>query len=92
MKRKFIQGCKSLLHPLNVCLIKQFKGENETHKLWNDWITEGDKPLKATYNLKRPSIPLVIGLVKTTWERIPKEMMRKSFLKYGISNKLDGTE
>ena len=36
-----------------------FKGE--MRKLWNNWMTEGDKPLTAAGTLKRPSIPLVIG-------------------------------
>jgi len=80
----------SLLQPLDVCLNKPFKGE--IHKLWNNWMTEGDKPLTATGNLKRPSIPLVIGWIKTTWGCTPEEMVRKSLLKCSISNKMDGME
>ena len=56
--------CTSLLQPFDVCLNKPFK--DEMRKLWNNWMTEGDKPLTAAGNLKGPSIPLVIGWVKTT--------------------------
>ena len=52
-------------------------------KLWNDWMTEGDKPLTATGNLKRLSIPLVIG-----WEHFPEEMVHKC----RFSNQIDRLE
>ena len=55
-------------------------------------MVEGDKPLTPAGNIKRPSIPVVIGWVKTTWERIPEEMVRMSDLNCGISNKMDGTK
>ena len=54
--------------------------------------SKGDKPLTAAGNLKRPPIYVVIGCVKTVWECIPEEMVCKSYLKCGISNKLDGTK
>jgi len=38
-------------------------------------MTEGDKSLAATGNLKRPLIPVVIGWVKTRLECIPEEMV-----------------
>jgi len=43
-------------------------------------------------NLKRPGLSLVSSWVKTSWEDMPKEMIIKSFLKTGISNKMDGTK
>jgi len=52
---------------------------------------ERDKPLTPAGNIKRPSITVVIGWVKTVWERIPEEMVYKSYLQCGISNKMDGT-
>ena len=73
-------GCMSLLQPLDVCLNKSFK--SEMCKLWNTWMTEGDKPLTATGNLKRPSIPLVIGWFKAVWGFIPEEMVHTSFLNF----------
>jgi len=73
-------GCTSLLQLLDLCLNKPFKGE--MHKLWNNWMTEGDKPLTAAGNLKRPSIPLVIGWFKAVWGFIPEEMVHTSFLNF----------
>jgi len=50
-------------------------------------MTEGDKPLTLAGNRTRPLIPVVIVWAKTAWERIPIEMVPKSYLKCGISNK-----
>lgn len=50
-----------------------------------------NKELIAKGNLKKPSLSLVTYWIKTSWEDVPKEMI-KSFLKTGISNKMDGTE
>jgi len=55
-------------------------------------MAECDKPLTHAGIIKRPSIYVVIGWVKTVWESIPLEMVRKSCLKCGISNKMDGTK
>ena len=52
-------------------------------------MTEGNKPLTPAGNIKRPSIPMVIRWAKTTWERILLELVHKSYLKCGISNKID---
>ena len=43
----------------------------------------------AVGNLKRLSIPLVIRWVKTVWERVPVEMVCKSFLKCGMDRTED---
>ena len=51
-----------------------------------------DKPLKAADNLKRLLIPLVIGWVKIMCKHIPEEMVSKSFVRCGLSNKVDGTK
>ena len=45
-------------------------------------MAEGDKPLTPDCNINRP-------LIKTAWEHIPIEMVRKSYLKCRISNKMD---
>jgi len=59
-------------------------------KLWHDWMR--NKSLTVTGSLKRPSISLIIGWVKEVWERITEQMVRKSIVKCGISNKMDGME
>ena len=43
-------------------------------------------------NRKSPSLSMVTTWVKEAWEDIPAEMVKKSFLKTGISNSMDGTE
>ena len=55
-------------------------------------MIECDKPLTPPGSRKRPPVPVIIGWVKTVWEHIPVEMVHKSYLKCGISNKMDGTK
>jgi len=52
-------------------------------------MAEGDKPLTPPGNIKRPLIPVVSGWVKTIWEHIPLEMVPESYLKCGVSKKID---
>ena len=66
----------------------------DTASRWNgliiEWLDDkGDKPLTPAGNIKRPSIAIIIGWIKTTWKPIPEEMVHKSYLKCGISNKMD---
>jgi len=51
-----------------------------------------DKPPTHAGNIKRPLIHVVIGWVKIVWEHNPVEIVHKSYLKCGISNKIDGTK
>jgi len=53
-------------------------------------MAECDKPLTHAGIIKRPSIYVVIGWVKTVWERIPVTVVCKSYLKCGISDNMDG--
>ena len=53
---------------------------------------EDDKPVTKGGNIKKPSIFLVLSWVTSAWENIPEDMVKKSFLKTGILNALDGTE
>ena len=50
------------------------------------WMCTDDK------ELKRPSLSIVTTWVKEAWEDITAEMVKKSFLKTGIFNSMDGTE
>lgn len=83
-------GLTSILQPLDVVLNKPFK--DRVREKWITWMKSDDKELTAKGNLKKPGLSLVTSWVKTSWEDIPKEMIIKSFLKTGISNKMDGTE
>lgn len=40
----------------------------------------------------KPDITVVVNWVKEAWDSIPTEMIKKSFLKCGIANAMDGTE
>jgi len=84
-------GLTSLLQPLDVCLNKPFK--DRVRKLWNDWMASDEpKPTTKGGNIMKPDITLVAEWVKAAWDSMPPEMIRKSFLKCGISNAMDGSE
>ena len=40
----------------------------------------------------KPDITVVVAWVKEAWDSIPPEMVKKSFLKCGISNAMDCSE
>ena len=75
---------------LDVVLNKPFK-DRMRHKLMA-WMCTDDKELTKGGNLKRPSLSMVTTWAKEAWEDIPAEMVKKSFLKTGISNSMDETE
>ena len=82
-------GPTSVLQPLDVVLNKPFK--DRLRKKWLAWMSlEDDKPVTKGRNFKKPSISLVVSWVTSAWEDIPEDMVKKSFLKTGVSNDLDG--
>ena len=83
-------GLTSILQPLDVVLNKPFK--DRMKQKWMAWMASGKQEFTKTGNMKRPSLSLVTYWVKEAWNDIPTEMVVKSFLKTGISNKMDGTE
>ena len=46
----------------------------------------------AGRNLAKPDLQLVVKWVKEAWDSILVEVVKNSFLKWGISNELDGPE
>jgi len=83
-------GLTSLLQPLDVVLNKPVK--DRMRQKWMAWMSSGQQELTKAGNFKRPGLSLVLSWVKSAWDEIPSSMVEKSFLKTGISNKLDGTE
>ena len=69
-----------MLLPLDVVLNKPFK--DRMRQKWMAWMWTDDKELTN----------MVTTLVKEAWEDIPAEMVKKSFLKTGISSSMDGIE
>jgi len=83
-------GLTSVLQPLDVCLNKPFK--DRLRKKWIEWMSSGSATLTKGGNLMKPDITVVVAWVKEAWDSIPPEMVKKSFLKCGISNAMDGSE
>src|SRR6218665_1265677 len=83
-------GLTSVLQPLDVCLNKPFK--DRLRKMWLEWMTSGSATLTKGGNLQKPDITVVVSWAKQAWDSIPEDMVRKSFLKCGISNAMDGSE
>src|SRR6218665_145250 len=83
-------GLTSVLQPLDVCLNKPFK--DRLRKMWVEWMSSGTATLTKGGNLMKPDIAIVVTWVKEAWASIPEEMVRRSFLKCGISNAMDGSQ
>ena len=83
-------GLTSILSPLDVAINKPFK--DRMKEQWAEWMFSGKARKTAGGNLAKPDLQLVVKWVKEAWDPIPVEVVKKSFLKCGISNELDGTE
>ena len=79
-----------MLQPLDVVLNKPFNDRMRPKLM--AWMCTDDNKLTKGGNMKRPILSLVTTWVKEACEDIPAEMVKKSFLKTGISNSMDGTE
>ena len=74
------------MQPLDVLLNQPFK--DRMRQKWMTWMCTDDKELTTGGNLKRPSL----SMVTMAWGDIPAKIVKRSFLKTGISNSMDGTE
>lgn len=83
-------GMTSVLQPLDVCLNKPFKAN--VKRQYTEWMAEELHELTPTGRVKRLDITLLCKWINNAWKEIPAEMVRRSFRKCSISNRLDGTE
>ena len=83
-------GLTSVLQPLDVCLNKPFK--DHVRKNWISWMGSHQVERTAGGNLKKPGLSTVVTWVKEAWDSLPDSMVSRSFLKTGISNRMDGSE
>ena len=83
-------GLTSVLQPLDVCLNKPFK--DHVRKNWISWMGSDQVERTAGGNLKKPGLSTVVTWVKEAWDSLPDSMVSRSFLKTGISNRMDGSE
>ena len=82
-------GCTSIYLPMDVSVNASFK-----KKIIDFWVEWRRQPAARTAagNLKQPTQQHVINWISTSWEELAYDIIKKSFLRCGISNALDGSQ
>jgi hypothetical protein len=83
-------GCTSKLQPCDVSWNKPFK--DRYRELYDDWLYNDTPSLTKQGNRRPPEKKTILRWIKEAWASVSPDIIRKSFLKTGISNNLDGTE
>ena len=83
-------GLTSIRQPLDVAINKPFK--DRMRLKWSEWMATGEPVLTKVGRRKKVDLPTICNWILQSWEDIPEDVVRRSFLKTGIANKLDGTE
>ena len=82
-------GCTSTVQPMDRCINRPFK--EYMRASWQEWMQQ-DRAKTKKGNLKQPSHQDAINWVSKAWDSIKLETLTNSFLVYGISNALDGSQ
>ena len=83
-------GCTSKLQPCDVSWNNPFK--DNYRELYDEWLFNGPVSTTKAGNRRPPEKTLVLRWIKEAWGKVTPEIIRKSFLKTGIANSLDGTQ
>ena len=83
-------GLTSVLQPLDVSLNKPMKDKVRTR--WAEWMVDGDHSYTPAGNQCPPPKELLIKWTREAWADIDTNIVKKSFLKTGISCALDGSQ
>ena len=83
-------GMTSMLQPLDVCVNKPFK--DILQRKWQEWMLSGNHTFTAGGRKRRAELDVICNWIREAWEEIPEQLIKKSFLKYSITNSMDGTE
>ena len=83
-------GCTGLLQAPDMSWNKPFK--TYYREIYEDWLNDGEKATTKGGNMKPPTRVQLATWVKAAWDKVPTELIKKSFLVCGVSNAIDNSE
>ena len=83
-------GLTSVLQPLDFSINKSFK--DTVQGFWNQWMLNGDKTFIKGGSMRALSLVTVCEWVCDARQQLDLAIVRKAFLKCGISNAQEGLE
>ena len=61
-------------------------------EICEDWLNDGEKITTAGGNIEPPTLVQLAIWVKAAWDKVPTELIKKSFPVCGVSNAIDDSE
>jgi hypothetical protein len=83
-------GCTGILQPADVSWNRPFKAHIQ--ESYDEWLFSGERSFTPKGNRRAPPLSTFLRWIKEAWDKITPEIIKKSFLKCGISNALDGAD